>query len=584
MKKRCLFTGVLVAAMVGAALTGCGKSSSGTQEASKPAAEESASVSGSEAAETPSGETPEALIWNMGSEPKTWDPTLSSETLSEYITITMFEGLTRQTVDGIEPGVAESWDVSDDGLTYTFHLRESNWSDGTPLTAHDFEYTWKRLCDPTVASQSAAGMTDYVVGAAEFLAGTGTADDVKAKALDDYTFEVVLKNPTPFFLKRISADIYCPVNKACVDTGEGWEKRPETFVCNGAFKLAEYQIGSHILMVKNDAYYDADSIKMPAIKGIMINDENTSLQGYRAGDIHCTEIMPAEEVPKLLAEDPNLMVQASTGTKYLDFNVDRDPVSDVKVRRALTLAINRKLITDQITRSGEIPASGFLPITTQKTDGSSYRTVEANGLPSPAFGISPDSADVDTAKQLLAEAGFPDGEGFPELELLYYTGESDKKICEAIQQMWKENLNISVKLRNEDKSVALKTKEEGKYDISLSGWSAGYYDASQMMKQFKLDSGCYAQWRYAEHASAPHDHTLNPGQKPFEDAYQAAMAAQGAERDELWTEAEAALMEEAPACPIYYYVTKALVNEDVVSNVEMSKTGNWIFRNAEFVN
>ena len=167
--------------------------------------------------------------------------------------------------------MAESWDVSDDGLTYTFHLRESNWSDGTPLTAHDFEYTWKRLCDPTVASQSAAGMTDYVVGAAEFLAGTGTADDVKAKALDDYTFEVVLKNPTPFFLKRISADIYCPVNKACVDTGEGWEKRPETFVCNGAFKLAEYQIGSHILMVKNDAYYDADSIKMPAIKGIMFN-------------------------------------------------------------------------------------------------------------------------------------------------------------------------------------------------------------------------------------------------------------------------------------------------------------------------
>ena len=120
-----------------------------------------------------------------------------------------------------------------------------------------------------------------MVGAAEYLAGTGTADEVMARALDDYTFEVVLKNPAPFFLNRISADIYCPVNKKCVDLGEGWEKRPETFICNGAFKLAEYQIGSHMLMVKNDEYYDADSIKMPAIKGIMVNDENTSCRAIR---------------------------------------------------------------------------------------------------------------------------------------------------------------------------------------------------------------------------------------------------------------------------------------------------------------
>lgn len=573
MKKKKWLAGILVIAVLGMTLGGCGKTAS--EETKSPAQTE-------EGSGTNAGIQPEALVWNMGSEPKTWDPTLSSETLSEYITITMFEGLTRQTEDGFEPGIAESWDISDDGLTYTFHLRKANWSDGTPLTAHDFEYTWKRLCDPTVASPSAAGVTDYVVGAAEYLAGTGTADGVMARALDDYTFEVVLKNPAPFFLNRIASDIYCPVNKKCVETGEGWEKRPETFICNGPFKLAEYQIGSHILMVKNEEYYDADSIKMPAIKGLMINDENTSLQGYKAGDIHCTELIPAEEVPKLLAEDPNLIVMPTTGTKYLDFNVDRDPISDVKVRRALTLAINRKLITDQITKAGETPASGFLPITTQKTDGSSYRTVQENGLPAPAFGISPDSADVETAKKLLAEAGYPNGEGFPEVELLYYTGESDKKICEALQQMWKENLNIAVTLRNEDKNVALQTKQEGKFDISLSGWSAGYYDASQMMKQFKLDSGCYAQWRYAEHPSAPHDHTLNPGQKAFEDTYQAAMAAQGEERDELWAKAEAILMEEAPACPLYYYVTKALVNEDVVSNIVLSKSGNWIFRNAVF--
>ena len=578
MKKRRVLAGILACAMLAA--TGCGQS--GTPSATSSGAGTAPEAS-TQAPATPADGQPEFLVWNMGNEPKTWDPTLSDETLSEYITISMFEGLTKQVADGAAPGVAESWDVSDDGLTYTFHLRKSNWSDGTPLTAHDFEYTWKRMCDPAVASPSASGMTDFVVGATEFLAGTGTVDQVMARALDDYTFEVVLKNPAPFFINRISADIYCPVNKKSVDTGEGWEKRPETFISNGPFKLAEYQIGSHILMVKNDAYYDADTVKLPAIKGIMVNDENTSLQGYRAGEIHCTEVIPAEEIPKLLAEDPNLMVAPMTGTKYLDFNVDRDVVSDVRVRRALTLAINRKLITDQITRSGETPASGFFPITSQKTDGSSYRTVDEKGLPAPAFGISPDQADVEGAQKLLAEAGYPNGEGFPELELLYYTSESDKKVCEAIQQMWKENLGINVKLRNEDKSVALQTKRDGKFDISLSGWSAGYYDGSQMIKQFKLDSASMCQWRYAEHTSAPHDHTLNPDQKPFEDTYQAAMGAQGAERDALWTQAEVILMEAAPACPLYYYVFKALINEDVVSNVQISKTGNWIFRNAEFV-
>ena len=567
MKKTRLIAMLLTLAMAGSLLAGCGDKNNADNESNNQG----------------ESNTPEYLVWNIGAEPKTWDPTLSSETLSEYLTISMFEGLTRQVEDGIEPGVAETWDISDDGLTYTFHLRESNWSDGTPVTAHDFEYTWKRMCDPKVASPSASGMTDYVVGAAEFLSGTGTADGVMATALDDYTFQVVLKNPAPFFLNRISADIFCPVKKECVDQGDGWEKKPETFVCNGAFKLAEYQIGSHILMVKNDAYYEADKVKLPGIRAIMVNDENTSLQGYKAGEIHCTEIIPAEEVPSLLAEDPNLIVSPICGTKYLDFNVDRPVIDDVRVRRALTLALNRKEITDQITRSGEIPATGFLPPTTEKTDGTSYRTMGANGLPEPAYGITADAADVATAQKLLAEAGYPNGEGFPKVELLYYTSESDKKICEAIQQMWKDNLNITVDLRNEDKGVCIQTKRDGKFDISLSGWSAGYYDAGNMIKQFKLGSACMAQWRYAEDASAPHDKTLNPGQKAFEDTYQAAMAAQGAERDRLWTQAEEILMDELPSCPLYYYVFKALINQDVVTGIQVAKSGNWIFRNAEFV-
>ena len=197
MKKTRLIAMLLTLAMAGSLLAGCGDKNNADNESNNQG----------------ESNTPEYLVWNIGAEPKTWDPTLSDETLSEYLTISMFEGLTRQVEGGIEPGVAETWDISDDGLTYTFHLRESNWSDGTPVTAHDFEYTWKRMCDPKVASPSASGMTDYVVGAAEFLSGTGTADGVMATALDDYTFQVVLKNPAPFFLNRVSADIFCPVKK-----------------------------------------------------------------------------------------------------------------------------------------------------------------------------------------------------------------------------------------------------------------------------------------------------------------------------------------------------------------------------------
>ena len=159
MKKTRLIAMLLTLAMAGSLLAGCGDKNNADNESNNQG----------------ESNTPEYLVWNIGAEPKTWDPTLSDETLSEYLTISMFEGLTRQVEDGIEPGVAETWDISDDGLTYTFHLRESNWSDGTPVTAHDFEYTWKRMCDPKVASPSASGMTDYVVGAAEFLSGTGTA-------------------------------------------------------------------------------------------------------------------------------------------------------------------------------------------------------------------------------------------------------------------------------------------------------------------------------------------------------------------------------------------------------------------------
>ena len=406
------------------------------------------------------------------------------------------------------------------------------------------------MCDPKVASPSAAGVTDYVVGAAEYLAGTGTADGVMATALDDYTFQVVLKNPSPFFLNRISADIYCPVKKECVDLGEGWEKKPETFVCNGAFKLAEYQIGSHILMVKNDAYYEADKAKLPGIRAIMVNDENTSLQGYKAGEIHCTEIIPAEEVPSLLAEDPNLIVSPICGTKYLDFNVDRPVIDDVRVRRALTLALNRKEITDQITRSGEIPATGFLPPTTEKTDGSSYRTMGANGLPEPAYGITADAADVATAQKLLAEAGYPNGEGFPTVEYLYNTADNHKKIGEALQNMWQTELGVTVNLNNQDWNVFLQNRKDGNFQIARNGWIADYNDPCTFLDMWYTDGGN----NDAQYSNPDYDAAIDA----------AKATSDPEERMKAFHEAEDILIgQDSVLAPIYFYTQPYMLNPDI---------------------
>lgn len=218
--------------------------------------------------------------------------------------------------------------MSADGKTYTFHLRkDAKWSDGSPVTAKDFEYSWRRICDPAVASDALQGITDYVVGAQEYFEGTGKREDVKATAIDDYTFEVVLKNAAPFFPELVANDIYMPVKQDTVEkNGEGWEKTTETCISNGSFKLTEYQIGSHFIFEKNENYWNAGNVKLKGLKLVLVNDSNTSLQGYKSGEIDVTELLPSEEIPRLLAKDTN--------------------ISDVNVRKAITLAIDRKKIVE----------------------------------------------------------------------------------------------------------------------------------------------------------------------------------------------------------------------------------------------
>ena len=591
MKKRMLVS-LLLATAAAATLSACGSGSkpAETQATTNQgggditsAAEEETEA---EAEEEASAGSDRYLVWRLNKEPKLWDPTNNSESISDAIVKQLFEGLTVSTSDGFKPGIAESWDVSEDGKTYTFHLRDdAKWSDGDPVTAKDFEYSWRRICDPDYASEALQAITDYVVGGQEYFDGTGSYDDIKATAIDDYTFEVVLKNVTPYFPQLVANDVYLPIKKDVVEAaGEGWEKKPETCVSNGPFMLEEYQVGSHFLFKKNPNYYDADSVKLAGIKAVIITDDNTAYQAYQAGEIDVMDNLPSEQIPQIVAEDPNVIVSADTGAQFMNFNVDKAPTDNVHVRKAIAYAIDRKQIVEQVLKDGSVPASGFIAPTCQKTDGGSFRTMESDGYPAEEYGINPRQANVEAAKQELAEAGYPDGKDFPALEITYANNDRNKKTCEAIQQMLEDNLGITVTLRAEESSVFTSTKNKGDYQMATGGWTNSPYDASGLIKLFYSQNGNNTpQWRWKPYTGAPHDTTLNPGNEAFDIAFDKALASQCADRDNAWIEAEQALMADMPVTPLYYPSYTAVVNEDLVEDVELTASNTFMFKSASVI-
>lgn len=591
MKKRMLVS-LLLATAAAATLSACGSGSkpAETQATTNQgggditsAAEEETEA---EAEEEASAGSDRYLVWRLNKEPKLWDPTNNSESISDAIVKQLFEGLTVSTSDGFKPGIAESWDVSEDGKTYTFHLRDdAKWSDGDPVTAKDFEYSWRRICDPNFASEALQAITDYVVGGQEYFDGTGSYDDIKATAIDDYTFEVVLKNVTPYFPQLVANDVYLPIKKDVVEAaGEGWEKKPETCVSNGPFMLEEYQVGSHFLFKKNPNYYDADSVKLAGIRAVIITDDNTAYQAYQAGEIDVMDNLPSEQIPQIVAEDPNVIVSADTGAQFMNFNVDKAPTDNVHVRKAIAYAIDRKQIVEQVLKDGSVPASGFIAPTCQKTDGGSFRTMESDGYPAEEYGINPRQANVEAAKQELAEAGYPDGKDFPALEITYANNDRNKKTCEAIQQMLEDNLGITVTLRAEESSVFTSTKNKGDYQMATGGWTNSPYDASGLIKLFYSQNGNNTpQWRWKPYTGAPHDTTLNPGSEAFDIAFDKALASQGADRDNAWIEAEQALMADMPVTPLYYPSYTAVVNEDLVEDVELTASNTFMFKSASVI-
>lgn len=487
------------------------------------------------------------LRTNNKTEPGSLDPAIAKGTHESFVIYQAFEGLMRYDEnDELVPGQAESYEVSDDGMTYTFKLRDGlKWSNGDPLTAKDFEYAWKRVIDPELASEYSFQITTYVKGAEEYFNGEGSIDNVGIKALDDKTLEVQLKAPTPYFLDITAFYTLLPVNEKVVSENPDWAKDPQgtEFVSNGPFKITEWNHKENIKMVKNDNYFEADKVKLDGLYFDILEDDNTAYQKYEGGEYDVlVQPAPAVTAKALQADDPELKMGKDIGTYYFEFNTTKKPFSNAKVREALSLALDRKTIVENIAQGGQIPAEGMVPLGLNDDTDKDFREANGNLV----------AEDVAKAKELLAEGLKEEGMTAEDLKgftLSYNTDEAHKKIAQAVQEMWKQNLGIEINLENMEFQVLLDNRKAGNFEIARAGWIGDYKDPMTMLDLYMTDNPQNdSKWSNKEYDELLKKAAASPDQKVRMDSMKAA---------------EKILMEEKPIIPIYFYTQPRLEKSNV---------------------
>ena len=479
------------------------------------------------------------IVYNIGADPKSIDPGLNQEVESGGIIINAFEGL--YSTDEKEqpvPAVAESCDISEDGLTYTFHLvKDAKWCDGEAVTAKDFEYAWKRALDPNTASEYAYQLY-YLKNAEAYNKGKGSADEVGVKATDDYTLEVTLENPTSYFLALTAFPTYMPVRQDVIEKyGDKWATQAESYISNGAFKMTEFSSKDKMVFVKNENYRKADSVKIEQLTYKMIEDNTTAWASYKTGDLDMTAQVPTEEVQTALADGIATKYEQLGSYSYA-INMDANTLTpevakaltNKDVRKALALAINKKEIVDNVTKGGQVAATSYVPQGLTKENGEKF-----------SKDYLPAEGDVEQAKKLLADAGYPNGQGFPKITILYNTGAGHEDVAQAVQDMWKKNLGIEVELKNQEWAVYLTSRSNKEYQLCRWGWVADYADPMAFLDVFTTNS-TYNSFGYS-----------NP---EFDAKIEAATKELDAtKREQLLSEAQDIIMDDMAVIPIYDYVS-----------------------------
>lgn len=490
---------------------------------------------------------------------KSLDPAKNTDVEGSDALRQLFEGLMIEDAEGnMIPGMAESHEVSEDGLTYTFHLRDANWSNGEPVTAGDFVFAWQRVVTPATASEYGWYMELMnIQNASEIIAGEMTPDQLGVRAVDDKTLEVKLTQATPYFLNTLSHTTAYPVPQTVVEEhGEAWVQ-PQNLVGNGAFTLASHNLGVDIVFEKNPEYWDADNVLMQTVRGVTVNDNNVALTRYQAGELDRVQI-PAGQYPRLEEEAPEEATSVPYGCSYAYvFNLSEkgpEVLKDQRVREAMALSLNRDVIVDQILQGGQEPAYSWVHWA-------------INGFVAPEGNMGEMTAEerMARAKELLAEAGYgPDNP--VQLELQYNTDDSHRLLAIAAQQFWRP-LGIEIELNNVEWAVHTDRMQNQDFEIARYAWCADYNEASTFLDWFRTDGYNSGKWSNEEY-----DRLL-------------AEAATAEDTTPLYQQAEAILDEEVPAVFVYHYSKVDMINPAIKGLPRENLLNTWyakdLYRTAE---
>ncbi|WP_108859764.1 peptide ABC transporter substrate-binding protein [Ruegeria sp. Alg231-54] len=477
------------------------------------------------------------------------DPQVVEDVSGAEIVRDLFEGLMNQDEDGnLVPGVATGYTTNDSKDVYTFTLRDdAKWSNGDPVTASDFVFAWKRAVDPALSSPYAWFMELMSIdNASEIIAGDKSVDDLGVKAIDDHTLEVTLSAPLPYFPQMTTHSTTFPAPQKVVEEfGDAWTK-PENIVSNGAYVLTEHLPQERSVRERNENYWDNDNTIIEKVVALVINDENVALTRYLAGELDRTEV-PAGQFPRLQKEHPEEAISfPRLCNYYYTFNLsDGGPEAfkDPNVRQALSLAVDRKIITENIMAGGQPQAYTFAPAATAGFD-----------VPDVEMAAMSQAERDELAKELLAAAGY--GPDNPlSFEMVYNTSEAHKKVAVALSQMWKQKLGVNAELANMEWKIFLEERGNQNFDMARGAWCGDYNEASTFLDLLQSDSG----YNDGKYNNARVDELLSEA-KTSDDAAP------------LYTEVERIIAQETPVIPIYHYAGVYMMDSDV---------GNWPVKNVE---
>ena len=505
----------------------------------------------------------EEFIANVGSQPETLDPQMNSASDGSVYIRHLFEGLTKLAWDGsgVAPGMAESYEKSEDGLTWTFKIRDdAKWSDGQYLVAGDFVYAFKRLANPDTAAPYAGDMAKYILNGLAIVQGEMEVDELGVAAIDDKTLEVKLENPCSFFEMVMAFPTFYPVRADLVDGNDAWATSPETLIGNGGYKMDKWASDEEIVLVPNENYYDVDKITCQRLVFKLIADPLAKITAVRSGEMDFSDDLPTDQIEAAKAEGI-YHIEPIVGTYYVNLNNQKEPFDNVLVRKAFALAVDPVTLAAVATENSYLPADNYIgpgyPDGTMEKDFHDAQVV---------IDRSDYEANKVLAQEALAEAGYPGGEGFPVVEYWTNVAGVHQPTAEVLINMWKEVLGVTVEIQAVEWNVFLDARRTGQHTMARDGWVADVMDASNLLALFESYSGNNSTFYN------------NP-------EYDALMASYYAETDpvkqaEYMHQAEMlAFGQDYAAIPIYYYPVQT-ISRPGVEGVTLYSTNDKLFFNA----